>query len=545
VVVEPLAGGDPGQIAGYRVQARLGFGSAGPVYLAAAPDGRPVAITVVRPEFVADQAFRERLAERLGVARAIQSPHLVPLLDADLPGPQPWFATAYVQGPSLQQAIAQYGPMPTGTALMLASAVAQALAAAHAAGISHGDLRPSGVLLAQSGPQVTGLGLAGAVQAAELGREALRAGSVRYQAPEQILGGPAVAESAAESATDSAAETISISMSVPMSIPAPAPASTATPIAAPADVFALGHLAAYALLGRSPFGTGDQVAVSHRILHQDPDLAGCPEFLCELIERTLAKDPAARPTAAEVAEFCGAHTPAQAPLWPAPIPVPIPPSATALAQGGAPGGRRPRWPWSRAMSIAAAATVLVIAAAAVTTALLLQGSNTAAAAPPPHPSPVAHVSASASPSPSPSPSPAIDPCLVGSWKGVSDNVNNTIDSNTVTFTGPGPASTVFTADGTNTSNFGSGEVLTATVDGDHWTETLKGTSTQHVETRDGTMLSSNVVTKGTFVLKDANGSNTTGALALNTAPAPYSCSGNTLREYDDQGGSTVFTRVGP
>src|SRR5205085_4032541 len=140
------------------VQARLGSSSAGQVYLATAPDGRPVAITVIRPEFVVDQAFRERLAEQLGAARAIQSPHLVPLLDADLPGPQRWFAAAYVPGPSLQQAIAQYGPMPTGTALMLTSAVAQALAAAHAAGLPHGDLRPSSVLLAQSGPQVTGLG---------------------------------------------------------------------------------------------------------------------------------------------------------------------------------------------------------------------------------------------------------------------------------------------------------------------------------------------------------------------------------------------------
>src|ERR1700736_6485019 len=59
--MEPLAAGDPGLIAGYRVQARLGVGSAGTVYLAGAPDGRPVAVTVVRPEFAADRAFRDRL----------------------------------------------------------------------------------------------------------------------------------------------------------------------------------------------------------------------------------------------------------------------------------------------------------------------------------------------------------------------------------------------------------------------------------------------------------------------------------------------------
>jgi serine/threonine protein kinase len=511
LVAEPLTGQDPGQIGGYRTQARLGLGAVGPLYTATAPDGRPVVVTLVRPEFGADPGFREQFAEDAAAALTIQSPYTAPVLGADPAGQHLWLAAAYVPGPSLQQAIAQYGPMPTGTALLLISSAAQALAAIHAAGLAHGDLRPSAVLLAQGGPQVTGFGFARALEAAALGRDALRARSLRYPAPEQIAGAPA---------------------------------------SAAGDVFALGHLAAYALLGRSPYGAFDQVSVSHRILHQEADLAGCPESVCDLIERCLAAQPADRPSPGEVAEFCGPLLAAQAtmPLWPAPIPVPqrtmsqntMSQNTMSLSPGPAARSRRSL---SRPVVIGSGAGVVLLAAAVGVGVFVLKGSSPANDAASPAPSPVAHVSRSASPSPSPSPSSAIDPCLVGTWKGTADTVNNTIDGNSVTFTGPGPGSVVFKADGTNITSYGAGETLSATINGDHWTEVLKGASTQHIETRGGVMLSSNVVTKGTWVLKDNGSTNASGALALETAPAPYSCSGNTLREYDSAGGSQVFTRV--
>jgi serine/threonine kinase PknH len=70
------------------------------------------------------------------------------------------------------------------------------------------------------------------------------------------------------------------------------------------DIFALGSLAAFAVLGRAPFGDGGGEAVLYRILHQDPDLAGCPTPLRTVIERCLAKDAGLRPSPAEIIWFC-------------------------------------------------------------------------------------------------------------------------------------------------------------------------------------------------------------------------------------------------
>jgi hypothetical protein len=78
------------------------------------------------------------------------------------------------------------------------------------------------------------------------------------------------------------------------------PATSAT------DVFALGSLAAYAALGRSPFGDGVEETVSYRIVHQDPDLEGCPESLRTVIDRCLVKEPAHRPQLGEIIRFCQA-----------------------------------------------------------------------------------------------------------------------------------------------------------------------------------------------------------------------------------------------
>jgi len=518
--VEPLAGPDSGGPTGYRVQAPLGLGDVGPAYLASAVDGRPVVVVLVRPEFAADRGFRDRLAEQVAAARTIQSPHLVPILDADLTGEAPWLVTAHVPGPSLQQAITQYGPMPTGTALFLVSAVAQALAAAHGEGLVHGALRPSAVLLAPSGPQVAGLALAQAVEASLLARDAARGEPVRHSSPEQIAGARASAAS---------------------------------------DVFALGHLAAFAVLGRSPFGTGDQVAVSHRILNQEPDLAGCPETIAELLEGCLAKDPSARPAAADVVEFCRAHAPAQAPLWPAPVPAGPPGSAmgavppnTAPPNSPPPGAPAPP-PWwrriPRAVAVGSLAGVVLVAAAIGAAVLLTQPSNSSPAAaittrsPSPNHTASTAPTASAAPIVPVTPASSIDPCLLGTWKGVSENVTNKIDDNSVQFTGSGPATATFAADGTATTAWGKGEVLTATVNGDKWTETVKGTATMHIETRGGMMLTSNVVAKGTWTLADNGSTNNSGALSIDSSPSPYSCIGNTLREYDSSGGAVVFARV--
>src|SRR5580692_5447783 len=133
--MEPLTGDDPDQIAGYRLRARLGAGGMGRVYLAFTAGGRPVALKMIRPELGDDRDFRDRFRQEVEAARRVHGLYTAQVLDADPDASPPWLVTAYVPGPSLQQAVAGHGPMPEQTVFVLMAGVAEALQAIHAAGI--------------------------------------------------------------------------------------------------------------------------------------------------------------------------------------------------------------------------------------------------------------------------------------------------------------------------------------------------------------------------------------------------------------------------
>ena len=277
--MQPLASDDPAEIGGYRLRGRLGSGGMGRVYLAQTRAGRPVAVKVVRPDLGDDQDFRARFRQEIEAARRVHGLYTAQVLDADPAATPPWLVTAYVPGPSLQQAVAERGPVPEAAAFRLIAGVAEALAAIHAAGVVHRDLKPSNVVLGPDGPRVIDFGIARALENTGLTRTGVMIGTPQFMAPEQILDrgvSPAL------------------------------------------DVFALGALAAYAASGRAPFGDNHPAAVSYRVLHEPPDLAGCPAALQPLIGWCLAKDPAARPSLRQVIEFCVARAGASAD--PAPFP---------------------------------------------------------------------------------------------------------------------------------------------------------------------------------------------------------------------------------
>jgi Protein kinase domain len=282
MLVQPLASDDPAEIGGYRLRARLGAGGMGRVYLASTRAGRSVALKVVRPELGDDQDFRARFRQEIQAARQVHGLYTAQVLDADPDATLPWLVTAYVPGPSLQQAVAGNGPMPEAMVFRLIAGVAEALQAIHAAGVVHRDLKPSNVLLAPDGPRVIDFGIARALEATALTRSGMMVGSPQFMAPEQIRD---------------------------------------QPVTPAIDVFALGSLAAYAAQGRSPFGEGHSAAVSYRVLHEPPDLDGCPPQLRALIEPCLRKDAAARPAPGQILEFCLAHVAEGAdPGWSPPSP---------------------------------------------------------------------------------------------------------------------------------------------------------------------------------------------------------------------------------
>ena len=275
--MQPLTSNDPTEIGGYRLHGRLGAGGMGRVYMASTPAGRPVALKVVRPELSEDQVFRARFRQEILAARRVHGLYTAQVLDADPAATPPWLVTAYVPGPSLQEAVTGNGPMPEEMAFRLVAGVAEALQAIHSAGVVHRDLKPSNVLLAPDGPRVIDFGIARALEATSLTRSGMMVGSPQFMAPEQILD---------------------------------------KPVTPAIDVFALGSLAAFAVLGRSPFGEGHTAAVSYRVLHEAPDLTGCPAQLRPLIERCLRKEPAARPAPGQILEYCLARSGATAGPWP-------------------------------------------------------------------------------------------------------------------------------------------------------------------------------------------------------------------------------------
>jgi eukaryotic-like serine/threonine-protein kinase len=340
--MQPLTSDDPAAIGGYRLEARLGSGGMGRVYLAFTPAGRPVALKVVRSDLGDDQDFRIRFEQEIQAARRVRGLYTAELIDADPAATPPWLVTAYVPGPSVEDVIDRDGPMPEATVFRLVAGVAEALQAIHAAGVIHRDLKPSNVLLAQDGPRVIDFGIARALAASPMTRTGATMGSPDYMSPELILNRPVT------------------------------PAT---------DVFALGSLAAFAAVGRLPFGRGHITDVAHRVVHEPPDLAGCPAGLVALIEACLQKDPQARPAPGAIIEFCVARAAllgdsGQPRPAPAAVPAPVPAGAAPapgpwsarsetvrLSDPGGLGGPAGRTVPRRGLSLVTA--VAIVAAAAI------------------------------------------------------------------------------------------------------------------------------------------------------------------------------------
>ncbi|PRY23472.1 serine/threonine protein kinase [Pseudosporangium ferrugineum] len=267
-VTQPLMPGDPRRLGGYELLRRLGQGGMGTVFLGRSPDGRLVAVKMVRPEYAWDTEFRGRFRSEVNRAREVPGFCTAAVLDADPDHETPYLVVEYVDGPSLSQVIRERGALDGGTLHSVAVGVATALAAIHGAGVIHRDLKPQSVLFSLGTPKVIDFGIARALEVTSRHtRPDQMVGTVAYMAPERF-----------EADSDRRA-------------------------GAPADVFAWGVVVAYAATGRTPFGTDSPAATAARILTQPPDLTGIEGPLRSLVERALAKDPADRPTAHQLLDL--------------------------------------------------------------------------------------------------------------------------------------------------------------------------------------------------------------------------------------------------
>ncbi|MGP4114231.1 serine/threonine-protein kinase [Streptomyces sp. 4N509B] len=270
-----LGAGDPRRISHYRLVARLGRGGMGQVYLARSRGGRPVAVKVVAQDIADDPEFRRRFADEVKAARKVGGFHTAQVVDAGPKDAQPWLVTAYIPGPSLQEAVQAHGPLPSGALRVLGAGLAEGLAAIHRSKLVHRDLKPANVILADDGPRVIDFGISRALDGSSATNSVL--GTPGYMSPEQFQGRDA------------------------------GPAS---------DVFALGCVLVYAASGHSPYGEGNGLVIQYRTINEKPDLAGVPEHLLPFLMSCLDHEPRRRPTVDQaLAEFAD---PSGDSAWPPP-----------------------------------------------------------------------------------------------------------------------------------------------------------------------------------------------------------------------------------
>ncbi|WP_149183060.1 serine/threonine-protein kinase [Streptomyces sp. TRM49041] len=266
--MEPLEAGEPRGIGPYRLLGRLGAGGMGRVYLARNEGGRTVAVKVVHPHFALDAEFRERFRREVDSARRVGARWTAPVLDADPEAAVPWVATGYVAGPSLTQAVIAHGPLPERSVRVLGAGLGEALAAVHALGLVHRDVKPSNVLLALDGPRLIDFGIARATDGtASLTSTGVSVGSPGYMSPEQIVG-----------------------------------KAGGQGVGGASDVFSLGAVLAFAATRNAPFSGDSSAALLYKVVHEEPELdPALGGELRDLVAACLAKDPAARPAPTEVA----------------------------------------------------------------------------------------------------------------------------------------------------------------------------------------------------------------------------------------------------
>ncbi|MEU3616398.1 protein kinase [Streptomyces sp. NPDC006872] len=257
---------DPASIGGYPLLGRLGAGGMGQVFLSRTGSGRLLALKTIRDDLSSEPGFEERFAREIRNSDRVRSPWTVTVVDYSAPGQSPqWLATEYVPAPSLAEWVTAHGPLLRTALLSLAAELCAAVQAVHQAGLAHRDVKPGNVLLARDRPRLIDFGVARAADDSRHTRLGVSVGSPGFLAPDQAVGAVA---------------------------------------AEPADVFSLAAVLVYAATGRGPFSrAGEQVPAAtllYRVVHEEPDLTGVPPELTPLLTACLAKDPAARPTAARL-----------------------------------------------------------------------------------------------------------------------------------------------------------------------------------------------------------------------------------------------------
>jgi serine/threonine-protein kinase len=315
-----------GRFGGYEIAGIVGFGGMGVVLKGFEPAlDRYVAIKLLAPHLATSGAARTRFAREARAAAAVLHENVVAIHRVAEANALPYLVMPYMPGDSLQKRLDDCGPMQLAEILRIGMQIAAGLAAAHAQGLIHRDIKPGNILLDKGVERVTitDFGLARAADDASLTRSGVIAGTPQYMSPEQARGQPLDCRS---------------------------------------DLFSLGSLLYVLCTGRPPFRAETAFGVLHRISESQPTpirqiAPETPDWLCEIIAKLHAKDPHDRfQSAGEVAALLG--------RWLAhlqqPTVIPAPPRTRKREQ-------RTAWTWR----IVAAAAIVLMGIGGVATYRLL------------------------------------------------------------------------------------------------------------------------------------------------------------------------------
>ncbi|MFF0202122.1 serine/threonine-protein kinase [Streptomyces sp. NPDC005017] len=255
----------------YTANQILGRGSAGTVWLGEGPEG-PVAVKLLREDLASDQELVGRFVQERTALLGLEHPHIVSVRDLVVDGNDLALVMDLVRGTDLRTRLERERRMAPEAAVAIVADVAEGLAAAHAAGVVHRDVKPENVLLDMQGPLgpggahpalLTDFGVAKLIDSPRRTRATKIIGTPDYLAPEIVEG---------------------------------------LPPRAAVDIYALATVLYELLAGFTPFGGGHPGAVLRRhVTETVVPLPGIPEELWQLIVQCLAKAPASRLRASELA----------------------------------------------------------------------------------------------------------------------------------------------------------------------------------------------------------------------------------------------------
>ena len=176
-------------VAGFLVEELIGEGATGHVYRASSREHPRVALKLLAPELARDERFRQRFLRESRLAGRLEHPHIVPVLDAGEEDGVLYLAMRLVDGPDLREILRRQARLDPVQALALVGQVADALDAAHRAGLVHRDVKPANVLLEGEHAYLCDFGLARHVSSvSSLTTDRGFVGTIDYIPPEQIEG---------------------------------------------------------------------------------------------------------------------------------------------------------------------------------------------------------------------------------------------------------------------------------------------------------------------------------------------------------------------